>query len=119
MGCPGATFTTKRGGVWTTWQRWQRAAPSTFIAHFSDVQCNGFKSLQEGQKISLVSGVGQKGPVAAKIAAISVSPALRNPATRGFFRRSHVWRRLRTRSHAYIGVEWGTILLFRTRTRAR
>ena len=46
------------------------AGGNDLFAHFSEVQGNGFKSLQEGQKVSFVSGVGQKGPVATKIAAI-------------------------------------------------
>jgi CspA family cold shock protein len=43
------------------------AGGNDLFAHFSEVQSNGFKSLQEGQKVSFVSGVGQKGPVATKI----------------------------------------------------
>jgi len=46
------------------------AGGNDLFAHFSEVQGNGFKSLQEGQKVSFVSGVGQKGPVATKIEAI-------------------------------------------------
>jgi CspA family cold shock protein len=46
------------------------AGGNDLFAHFSEVQGNGFKSLQEGQKVSFVSGVGQKGPVATKIALI-------------------------------------------------
>ncbi|CAJ0685858.1 cold-shock protein [Ralstonia holmesii] len=46
------------------------AGGNDLFAHFSEVQSNGFKSLEEGQKVSFVSGAGQKGPVATKIAAI-------------------------------------------------
>ena len=46
------------------------AGGNDLFAHFSEVQGSGFKSLQEGQKVSFVSGVGQKGPVATKIEVI-------------------------------------------------
>lgn len=37
------------------------------FAHFSAIQGNGFKSLQEGQKVSYVESMGQKGPQATNI----------------------------------------------------
>ena len=46
------------------------AGGNDLFAHFSEVQGNGFKSLQEGQKVSFVSGAGQKGPAATKIQVI-------------------------------------------------
>ena len=43
------------------------AGGNDLFAHFSEIQSNGFKSLAEGQKVSYVSGMGQKGPQATKI----------------------------------------------------
>jgi CspA family cold shock protein len=40
------------------------------FAHFSEIQSNGFKSLQEGQKVSFEVKMGPKGKQASKIAAI-------------------------------------------------
>ncbi|NDV13719.1 MULTISPECIES: cold-shock protein [Crenobacter] len=40
---------------------------SDLFAHFSEIQSQGFKSLQEGQKVSYEPGMGQKGPQATKI----------------------------------------------------
>ncbi|MDO3522534.1 cold-shock protein [Ralstonia pseudosolanacearum] len=37
------------------------------FAHFSEIQGNRVKSLQEGQKVHYVVGVGQNGPTATKI----------------------------------------------------
>ena len=37
------------------------------FAHFSEIKGSGFKSLAEGQKVSYVSGMGQKGPQATTI----------------------------------------------------
>jgi cold shock protein len=37
------------------------------FAHFSAIQGNGFKSLQEGQKVSYDETMGQKGPQASNI----------------------------------------------------
>jgi CspA family cold shock protein len=37
------------------------------FAHFSEVKAEGFKSLAEGQKVSFVAGMGQKGPQATNI----------------------------------------------------
>ncbi len=37
------------------------------FAHFSEIRAGGFKSLAEGQKVSYVSGMGQKGPQATNI----------------------------------------------------
>ncbi|MGO4307395.1 MULTISPECIES: cold-shock protein [unclassified Cupriavidus] len=43
------------------------AGGEDLFAHFSEIQGSGFKSLQEGQKVRFVVGVGQKGPAATKI----------------------------------------------------
>ncbi|PSB92337.1 cold-shock protein [Candidatus Pandoraea novymonadis] len=40
------------------------------FAHFSEIQSNGFKSLQEGQKVSFEVKMGPKGKQASKIAPI-------------------------------------------------
>ena len=40
------------------------------FAHFSEIKGNGFKSLAEGQKVSFVAAMGQKGPQATNIQAI-------------------------------------------------
>jgi len=40
------------------------------FVHFSEIKSDGFKSLKEGQKVSYVSGKGQKGPQATNIQAI-------------------------------------------------
>jgi CspA family cold shock protein len=37
------------------------------FAHFSEIKVDGFKSLQEGQKVSYTKGMGQKGPQATNI----------------------------------------------------
>ena len=37
------------------------------FVHFSAIQAGGFKSLQEGQKVSYTKGMGQKGPQATNI----------------------------------------------------
>jgi CspA family cold shock protein len=37
------------------------------FAHFSEIKANGFRSLQEGQKVEFVVKQGQKGPQAAEI----------------------------------------------------
>lgn len=37
------------------------------FAHFSEIRADGFKSLAEGQKVSYVAGMGQKGPQATNI----------------------------------------------------
>ena len=37
------------------------------FAHFSEIKANGFKSLQEGQKVEFVVKQGPKGPQAAEI----------------------------------------------------
>ncbi|TWG83878.1 CspA family cold shock protein [Cupriavidus gilardii J11] len=43
------------------------AGGDDLFAHFSEIQGSGFKSLQEGQKVQFVKGMGQKGPAATKI----------------------------------------------------
>lgn len=40
------------------------------FAHFSEIQGDGFKSLQEGQKVSFATKDGQKGKQASNIRAI-------------------------------------------------
>lgn len=37
------------------------------FAHFSEIKANGFKSLQEGQKVEFVVKQGPKGPQASEI----------------------------------------------------
>lgn len=37
--------------------------PDLFV-HFSNIQCNGFRTLKEGQSVSFIEGIGQKGPQA-------------------------------------------------------
>jgi len=41
------------------------------FAHFSAIQGSGYKSLEEGQKVSFVSAQGQKGPQATEIQVLS------------------------------------------------
>lgn len=43
------------------------AGGADLFAHFSEIRADGFKSLTEGQKVSFVTGAGQKGPQATKI----------------------------------------------------
>ena len=40
---------------------------SDLFAHFSEVKAEGFKSLQEGQQVTYVKGMGPKGPQATNI----------------------------------------------------
>ena len=40
------------------------------FAHFSQIKSNGYKSLDEGQKVSFDVGQGQKGPQAENITVI-------------------------------------------------
>ncbi|OPJ64391.1 cold-shock protein [Clostridium oryzae] len=40
------------------------------FAHFSQIKSEGYKSLEEGQKVSFDIGKGQKGPQAENITAI-------------------------------------------------
>jgi cold shock protein len=40
------------------------------FAHFSQIKSSGYKSLQEGQKVSFEVGQGQKGPQAENIEAL-------------------------------------------------
>jgi CspA family cold shock protein len=40
------------------------------FAHFSEIQGNGFKSLQESQRVEFVVAQGSKGPQATQIRAI-------------------------------------------------
>ncbi|KAF0813483.1 Cold shock protein CspC [Andreprevotia sp. IGB-42] len=39
------------------------------FAHFSEIKSDGFKSLQEGQKVTYTKGMGAKGPQATNIQA--------------------------------------------------
>jgi CspA family cold shock protein len=40
------------------------------FAHFSNIKSDGFKTLNEGQKVEFTIGQGQKGPTAENIVAI-------------------------------------------------
>lgn len=40
------------------------------FAHYSEIQGDGHKSLEENQRVSFVAGQGQKGPTAMKITVI-------------------------------------------------
>ena len=40
-----------------------------YFVHFSDIQTDGFKTLEEGQKVTFEIGQGTKGPVATKVTA--------------------------------------------------
>lgn len=46
------------------------AGGNDLFAHFSEIRSEGFKSLAEGQKVSYVAGMGQKGPQATNIQAL-------------------------------------------------
>jgi cold shock protein len=43
---------------------------SDVFVHFSAIQDNGFKTLQEGQRVSFEMQQGQKGPAAANVKAL-------------------------------------------------
>ncbi|WP_410663462.1 cold-shock protein [Amycolatopsis sp. lyj-84] len=43
--------------------------PDVFV-HYSEIQGNGFKSLDEGQRVEFEIGQGQKGPQAQRVTAI-------------------------------------------------
>lgn len=43
------------------------AGGKDLFAHFSEIQSQGFKTLEENQKVSFESAQGQKGPQATKI----------------------------------------------------
>jgi CspA family cold shock protein len=47
----------------------QENGPDVF-AHFSAIESEGFKSLEEGQKVEFTVSDGQKGPQAEKIVAL-------------------------------------------------
>ncbi len=47
----------------------QEDGPDVFV-HFSAIQAQGFKTLQEGQKVEFEVVDGQKGPQAANVRAI-------------------------------------------------
>ena len=40
-----------------------------YFVHFSDIQTDGFKTLEEGQKVEFEIGEGTKGPVAKNVKA--------------------------------------------------
>ena len=40
-----------------------------YFVHFSEIQTDGFKTLEEGQKVSFEIGEGKQGPVATKVKA--------------------------------------------------
>ena len=42
-----------------------------YFVHFSEIQTNGFKTLEEGQKVEFEIGEGTKGAVAKNVKAIS------------------------------------------------
>ncbi|MEK6776955.1 MAG: cold-shock protein [bacterium] len=44
----------------------QNDGPDVFV-HFSEIQDEGFKTLEEGQKVSFEVTQGQKGPQASKV----------------------------------------------------
>lgn len=47
----------------------QDSGPDVF-AHFSNIKDDGFKTLNEGQKVEFTIGQGQKGPTAENIVAV-------------------------------------------------
>ena len=47
----------------------QASGPDVF-AHFSAISSTGFKTLQEGQRVSFIVTQGQKGPQASNVLAI-------------------------------------------------
>jgi CspA family cold shock protein len=42
-----------------------------YFVHFSEIQTDGFKTLEEGQKVEFEIGEGTKGPVAKNVKATS------------------------------------------------
>lgn len=44
-----------------------REGGSDLFVHFSNIQGSGFRTLQEGQKVSFTEGQGQKGPQAENV----------------------------------------------------
>lgn len=38
-----------------------------YFVHFKEIQCEGFKSLKEGDKINFVAGTSSRGPIATKV----------------------------------------------------
>ena len=42
-----------------------------YFVHFSEIQTDGFKTLEEGQKVEFEIGEGTKGPVAKNVKAAS------------------------------------------------
>jgi CspA family cold shock protein len=44
----------------------QESGPDVFV-HFSEIQDEGFKTLEEGQKVSFDETQGQKGPQASNV----------------------------------------------------
>ncbi|RMF12900.1 MAG: cold-shock protein [Gammaproteobacteria bacterium] len=44
-----------------------REGGSDLFVHFSNIQGSGFRTLQEGQKVTFTEGQGQKGPQAENV----------------------------------------------------
>ncbi len=44
----------------------RESGPDLFV-HFSNIQSNGFRTLKEGQSVSFIEGMGQKGPQAESV----------------------------------------------------
>ncbi len=47
------------------------AGGEDLFVHFSEIQTDGYKSLDEGQKVSFEIGEGRKGPQAQKVTPLS------------------------------------------------
>ena len=43
------------------------SAGTDYFVHFSEIQTEGFKTLEEGQKVSFEIGEGKQGPVAKNV----------------------------------------------------
>jgi CspA family cold shock protein len=48
----------------------EREGGEDVFVHFSSIRGDGFKSLQDGQKVEFTLGQGQKGPQALDVAAV-------------------------------------------------
>jgi len=38
-----------------------------YFVHFSEIQCDGYRVLREGDKVEFTAGTGSKGPTAEKV----------------------------------------------------